>query len=219
MTSAIFELEAVVSRSFNGLSCRAEPGEVLRFSCAVQEERDELWSVMTGATAPRKGSVRIAQQNLYLMDERAQLALFQRIGSVAHDGGLISNLKGWENLVLPAWYHRGTAAADIEARAVPIFRELGLDNEMLRGVMRRLPDRLSTVERRCVAIVRAMLMEPDIMIYDAPFTGVERDAAARMLRVLLQFHRARAGRVSIFLLPDEPFSDRVAADVTIALGS
>ena len=220
MSAALpLELKDVASVSFRVPLCEALPGQVLRFTCAVQEEREQLWNLLTGLQSPRRGHVRLVGQDLYALGEHERLVLFQRVGVVSHDGGLISNLKVWENIVLPLWYHRGTAAPEIEQRVVALFRELGLEDEALLGLMRRLPDQLSAVERRWVATVRAMLMEPDIMFYDAPFIGVEREAAARLLRLMVQFHRAHAERVSVFLLPDEPFSERVPADTTIALES
>ncbi len=211
------QLEKVSTRTFNNLTCRASAGQVVRFMCAVQEQREELWGVMTGASAPQSGRVDLARRDVLALTEQQRLEWLQQVGTVPHDGGLISNLKAWENIVLPVWYHRGTAAAEIEKTVVTIFQTLGLEDEVLRHLMRRLPDQLSVTERRWVAMVRAMIMEPPIMIYDAPFTGVEREAATRMLKVLLEFHRARGDRVSLFLLPDEPFSERVSADIKIAL--
>jgi len=218
-TSPLLQLDAVSTVSLRDLSCRALPGQILRFICSVQEEREQLWRVLTAAEAPRRGGVQIAGRDPFALGERERLGLFQRIGTVAHDGGLIGNLRAWENVLLPASYHRTRGIAEIEAGVVALFGEFGVEGESLRGLMRRLPDRLSPIERRWVAIARAITMEPDIIIYDAPFTGVEREAAARMLRALLQFHRERADRVSVFLLPEESFSERVPADLTILLGA
>ena len=214
---AALQLDDVAADSLRALSCDEAPGQIARFQCAVQEPREQLWTLLTGSQPPRRGRVRMVGQDLYALSGPERLALFQRVGVVAQDGGLISNLKIWENIVLPIWYHRGTEASQVEARVIAVFREFGLDDSSIRGLMQRLPDQLSALERRWVACARAMLMEPDIMIYDAPFTGVEREAVARLLRVTVEFHRARADRVSVFLLPDEPISERVPADVTIAL--
>lgn len=215
--TAALQLEDVTAGSLRAFSCDVAPGQIARFMCAVQEQREQCWTLLTGSQPPRRGRVRVAGQDLYALRGPERLALFQRVGVVPHDGGLISNLKVWENIVLPVWYHRGTDAAQVETSVVAVFRQFGLGNDSIRGLMQRLPDQLSAVERRWVAAARAMLMEPDIMIFDAPFTGVEREAAARLLRWTVEFHRARAERVSVFLLPDEPISERVPADVTIAL--
>jgi phospholipid/cholesterol/gamma-HCH transport system ATP-binding protein len=212
-------LENVSMRTFRGLSCRASAGQLVRVMCAIHEQREELWDLLTAASSPRSGRAALAQRDLSALTKPERFALLQQIGTVVHDGGLISNLKAWENVVLPVWYHRGTEVVEIEKTVVGIFHDLGLDNDVVRDLMRRLPDQLNITERRWVAMARAMVMEPLIMIYDAPFTGVEREVATRMLKVMLEFHRARADRVSLFLLPDEPFSERVPTDITIALES
>jgi phospholipid/cholesterol/gamma-HCH transport system ATP-binding protein len=155
--------------------------------------------------------------DLYALGEPQRLRAFQRIGVMSHDGGLISNLRAWENVLLPVWYHRGADTVQLEQPVTALLNELGLDARAMRELMKQLPERLSATERATVAAARALLMEPEIMIYHAPFTGIEREAAARLLRVLMQYQRARPERAAIFLLPDEPFSQRVPADTLLAL--
>jgi len=76
---------------------------------------------------------------------------------------------------------------------------------------------LSLYERRVVALARAMLMEPDILIYDFTFAGLERDAAQQLMKLTGEFHGRKAGRVSLYLCPDDAVSARLAADSTITL--
>jgi phospholipid/cholesterol/gamma-HCH transport system ATP-binding protein len=211
------ELEAVAGFSFQELSCTIAPGQIVCVTAAVTEARAELWDVLTGRHAPRRGRLRVHGTDMYALAEAARLRLLARIGVVAPDGGLISNLRAWENLVLPVCYHRGLDTAQLEQPASAWLREYGLDARAMRELMKRLPERLHAAERILVATVRALLMEPDVMIYHAPFTGLEREAAARLLRMLLQYHRARPQRVAVLVLPDEPFTQRVPADVTLAL--
>jgi predicted ABC-type transport system involved in lysophospholipase L1 biosynthesis ATPase subunit len=118
------------------------------------------------------------------LGETAPLAI------VAARGGLIGNLKVWENLILPIAYsenERGAAPLDqLEARAESLFRELGVLRERFAELCALLPDRLSEFERRLTAFVRAMLAEPEIIVYDGLFDGLSRaeiDKAARFDRL------------------------------------
>ena len=101
------------------------------------------------------------------------------VGVVAGDGGLIGNLKVWENLVLPVAYRGGAPLAELEARAERLFREAGILRARFAELCAGLPDRLSAFERRLAVFVRAMLAEPEIMVYDALFDGLARADAER----------------------------------------
>ena len=213
----VLRLEDLGGLSFREISCAVAPGQIVCITAAVAEPRAELWDVLTGRRAPRHGRLWVQGADLYALAETERLRLLQRIGVVSHDGGLISNLRVWENVVLPVGYHRGVDALQLEAPATSWLREFGLEPRAMRGLMKQLPEQLHAAERVMVATVRALLMEPDVMIYHAPFTGMEREAAARLLRVLLQYQRARPQRVTVLVLPDEPFTQRVPADVVLAL--
>jgi phospholipid/cholesterol/gamma-HCH transport system ATP-binding protein len=156
-------------------------------------------------------------ENLYALGESKRLSIFQRIGVVPEGGGLISNLKAWENLMLPAWYHRGVTARAGEREVVEIFRRLGEGENDLRRWLGRLPDQLSLPEKRFVAMARAMLMQPEILIYDFTFTGLERETAQRLMDLTREYHAEKSGRVSLYLCPDDAASERLPADRTINL--
>lgn len=182
-----------------------------------QEQKKELFGVLTGLRQPRTGNVLLRGAKLHALGEREQLEQYQHIGVVPEDGGLISNLKAWENLVLPVWYHHGQSAREVERDVVKIFGRLGQDEDGLRRWMGQLPGRLTLHEKRSVALTRAMLMQPEIMIYDSIFAGLERAAAQRLMDLTREYHAGKPGRVSLYLCADDAMSARLAADHTITL--
>jgi len=118
---------------------------------------------------------------------------------------------------LPAWYHRGLTAEQAERPVAEMFEQLESGEAGLKRRMGELPGQLSLYERRVVALARAMLMEPDILIYDFTFAGLERDAAQQLMKLTGEFHGRKAGRVSLYLCPDDAVSARLAVDNTITL--
>jgi predicted ABC-type transport system involved in lysophospholipase L1 biosynthesis ATPase subunit len=118
------------------------------------------------------------------------------VAVVAPRGGLIGNLKLWENLVLPRLYReesRHESAAhlgSLESRAEALFQALGVARERFVELCAMLPERLSEFERRLAAFVRGMLAEPEIMVYDGLFDGLTRPEAGRAARFdrLFQLH-------------------------------
>jgi phospholipid/cholesterol/gamma-HCH transport system ATP-binding protein len=217
--ASVFALRGVAGHRFRLPDSEFMPGQTARITCASQDERLWVWKTLTGVSPPVKGNLIIRGRSLYRASAAERPALLREIGWVPQDGGLVSNLKTWENLILPVSYHKGTAAAELEEEVTRLFARLAVTGPALRALMSCLPDRLHPLEQRWIATVRAMLMRPDIIVYDAPFSGVERDHAQTLLRLITDFHRENPARVSVFLLPNEPFSERVPADVTYAVES
>lgn len=213
----MIRFDRVRGETFGEISFELEAGATARIIFDSQEQNNELFGVLTGLRRPRAGEVRLLDQNLHALDEIGRLAWFQRIGVVPEDGGLISNLKAWENLMLPAWYHHGLTARTAEPEVVQIFQRLGQDENSLRRWLGRLPGQLSLTEKRSVALARAMLMQPEIMIYDSIFAGLERAAAQRLMDLTREYHAGKPGRVSLYLCADDAMSARLAADHTVTL--
>src|SRR3989344_3431908 len=128
-------------------------------------------------------------------------------------GGPISNLKAWETILLPAWYHRKLGAAVAEPRVLALLREADPDIGDLRALMGKLPDRLTALERRLVALVRALLPEPELLVYDFLTSGLDAVAADRLLGLTQRLHGEKTGRVSVYLCPDDAASETIRADV------
>ncbi len=213
----MIRFERVTKGPVRNLSFDLESGGTAKILFDSEDRKNLLFGLLAGLQRPEAGKVLFFGEDLFAHEEKERLALFRRIGVVPAHGGLISNLKAWENLLLPAWYHRGLTAEQAERPVAEIFDQLGPGEAGLKQRMGELPGQLSLYERRVVALARAMLMEPDILIYDFTFAGLERDAAQRLMKLTGEFHGRKAGRVSLYLCPDDAVSARLAADSTITL--
>lgn len=213
----MMRLEGVSVGTVRDLSFACGAGETVKILFDSADQKNPLSAALAGLRRPDAGHIILLDQDIYELREKDRLPVFARVGVVPEYGGLISNLKAWENLVLPAWYHHGRAAPEFEREVVTLFRRLGYDEDGLRQRMGRLPDQLTLPDRRAVALARSMLMEPEVLIYDFIFAGLERDAAERMLQLTREFHGARPGRISLYLCPDDAISARLPADRTITL--
>lgn len=133
-----------------------------------------------------------------------ELSARKDVAVVAHDGGLIGNLNVWENLSLPVHYHASQIGGGLEGRVMELFRHCGLPGDReIRRLFRKLPGELSLYERRLAGFVRAMLVEPELMVYDRIYDGLARDDASRMVRLDSLFHFYFPFRISVLLSYDE----------------
>jgi phospholipid/cholesterol/gamma-HCH transport system ATP-binding protein len=213
----MIRFERVTKGPVRNLSFDLDSGGSAKILFDSEDRKNILFGLLAGLQRPEAGKVLFFGEDLFAHEEKERLVLFQRIGVVPAHGGLISNLKAWENLLLPAWYHRGLTAEQAERPVAEIFDQLEPGEAGLKQRMGELPGQLSLYERRVVALARAMLMEPDILIYDFTFTGLERDTAQRLMKLTGEFHGRKAGRVSLYLCPDDAVSARLMADQTINL--
>jgi len=213
----MIHFEHVTKGPIRDLSFGLDSGSTAKILFDSEDRKNILFGMLAGLWRPESGKILFFGKDLYARQEDERLELFRRIGVVPAHGGLISNLRAWENLLLPAWYHRGLTAQEAERPLADIFEQIDPGGTGLKQRMGELPGQLSQYERRVVALARAMLLEPDILIYDCTFTGLERGAAQQLMRLTGEYHGRKAGRVSLYLCPDDAVSARLVADTTITL--
>ncbi len=111
-------------------------------------------------------------------------ALRRQIGVLAHNSFIYGELTGLENL---RFYGRLYGLSDVEARARTLLDEVALGEEARERVARTY----SRGMLQRLALARAMLHEPQVLLLDEPFTGLDRTGIAALARTLA---RAKAER-------------------------
>ena len=136
---------------------------------------------------------------------------------VPANGGLIGNLKVWENLVLPVAYHGSARYDELERRAAGILAEFGVPGERFEALCTALPNRLDRFERRLFGFVRAMLTEPRLMVYDSLFDGLAREETGKVLAFDQAYRSRFPSGTSLYLTADLPGLPEVGAHRTFHL--
>jgi len=143
--------------------------------------KSTLLGMFATLVRPSSGSVRIHGEDPRQADRPA---LMRRIGVLSHETFLYDHLTGLENLV---FYARLYGLPDPPGAAREALRAAGLEDrrsDQVRGYSRGMQQRL--------AIARALLHAPDILLLDEPFAGLDRDAADGLRDRLLTARRAGA---------------------------
>ncbi len=193
--------ECAIACALGGAVFELRPGATQEIRLSTPEDKVRLMDTLFGLCPARPGELSLFGRDAATFAPAERLALNRRLAAVGPEGGLISNLKVWENLVLPACWTSRTGPSPFEAEARALFDELGLD-AALAG---RLPGRLTGFERKAVAFIRGLLMRPDVMVFDSlleHLSETERQRAARfgdlfrarcMRGAILRVEVARAG--------------------------
>lgn len=127
----------------------------------------------------------------------AQLPAFPKTVRVGHDGGLISHLSVMENLRLPLEYHAQNVSHAIEDAAL-LLTLCGEDEAHLPRLMRSYPDTLSIYENRLIGFIRALLLEPEVLVLDNIFGGLSTKEKEKVLQWEKIFHLRFPFRILLY---------------------
>lgn len=211
----MIEFKKVSAAGIREVSFSIGAGVACKLVTESDLDRDLVLHLLLGNAQAERGEVALFGEALSEVTEARALALFSRMGIVWSGGGLISNLKVWENIQLPVAYHRGWEPAACEARALELLSRLGVDEDLVPGHLQSLPGALPVQTQRLLGCARAALMDPEIVIYESAFEGLQRDVRARLESFAAWFHAQRPGRTSVYLSSDEQSLRGLPADLVL----
>lgn len=175
------------------------PGGAMAAALTTRQEESYLQvRLMLGLLQPLSGSVTLFGEHLGTASEKALNTVRRQVAVVYPAGGLISNLKVWENLVLPLEYFSLYPPREIEERALAALKRVGY-----AGGLMELPGHLSIYSKKQIGLARAMLLDPRLVIYDEILTGLSGDQRSSIIEIIEAFHRETPGRTSLFLTANE----------------
>jgi len=122
---------------------------------------------MIGLLKPDSGRVTVDGVELAKLDEREITAFRRRFGMSFQEGALFDSMTVWENVAFPL-KRAGRARAEIQSRVAECLEMVHLD-----GAERKMPAELSGGMRRRVGFARAIALEPEILLFDEPTTGLD----------------------------------------------
>jgi len=158
--------------ALNDINLEIDTGELVLLSGANGAGKSTLLKLIYREEEPSSGNVLFEGQNLKSFDSRAVTGLRRRVGLVFQEFKLLANLSAMENIALAAEV-AGVTKNAARGRALQLLRDLGLASR--RDAK---PDSLSGGEQQRIAIARALVNRPILILADEP-TGNLDDVAAR----------------------------------------
>lgn len=195
----MIELRAVTIGGFREASLALRPGERCRLLLASEADLTLFLRLLVGTVRPESGTVALFGEDAARQTEAGALALLARLGLVWPGGGFVSNLKVWENILLPLWYHGDEVAERREEEVLALLGRLGMEPARVAGFLAAMPASLPTRERRLLGVVRAMLPDAEVMIYAELLEGLDAPTRALLLEETARHHDRRAGRATLFV--------------------
>ena len=210
----MLRFDNISTESIDSTSLYIKAGLVYKIISKSDHSKRILLDTILGIRKPIKGRVFLFAKDIWETPNREALNLLKDLGVVWNYGGLISNLKVWENLVMPACYHSGAMPEDLEAETLEIYKYLGRD-AISSDYMTKLPGPLPINEKKLIALVREMLMQPRLIIYDALFEGFSPEMIERLSSLTMEYHSKISDRTSVYISSHQESFAGIKEDVLI----
>ena len=141
-----------------------------------------------GLMFPDAGDVVVHGQSVPTLTMPELLALRRRIGVLFQDGALFGSMNVFDNVAFPLRQHTDTSEAQIASKVTERLSDVGLAE-----AMDDLPSQLSGGMRKRAGFARALVMEPDIVIFDEPDSGLDPVRTALLCDLIQEMHSIHRG--------------------------
>lgn len=180
----------------NDISLSVPRGRIAAIMGGSGSGKTTLLRTVCGQLQSDDGDVRVLGEDLRELDNSAMMALRRRIGMLFQFGGLFTDLPVFDNVAFPLREH-----TDLSERVIRHLVMMKLEAVGLRGAAGLLPSELSGGMARRVALARAVAMDPQLILYDEPFAGLDPISLAITARLIRALNSA-LGATSVIVTHD-----------------
>ncbi len=166
----------------HGVSLRIEPGSVVGIMGQSGCGKTTLLRIIAGWLKAGGGSVRVLGEPVSTLDSKGIFALRRKMGMLFQFGALFTDMTVFDNVAFQMREH-----TDLPPDLISDLVMMKLEAVGLRGAAQMMPAELSGGMARRVALARAVALDPRLMLYDEPFTGLDPislGVIARLIRTL-----------------------------------
>ena len=151
-----------------GINMRFARGKVVAIMGGSGSGKTTLLRLIGGQIKPTKGEVRVDGRVVHQQDRTGIYELRRKMGMLFQHGALFTDLSVYENVAFPMREHTDLPESMIHDLVLMKLNAVGL-----RGAHQLMPTELSGGMARRVALARAVALDPDIIMYDEPFAGLD----------------------------------------------
>jgi phospholipid/cholesterol/gamma-HCH transport system ATP-binding protein len=143
---------------------------------------------LVGLLEPDQGEVLIFGQDIWRISERERYDLRKRFGVLFQDGALFGSMNIYDNTAFPLRKHTDKSEDEIREIVLARLTEVGLDKALTK-----FPNEVSGGMRKRAGFARALVMNPDIVLFDEPDSGLDPVRTSLLNDLILDVHREHGG--------------------------
>ncbi|CAM2742039.1 ABC transporter ATP-binding protein [Legionella worsleiensis] len=206
-----YQLEGISSTVLNNVSLTVNEGDLLAIVGASGSGKSTLMNIIGLLDKPDSGSYSLKNRNVAgLSDDESALIRNQSIGFVFQQFNLLPRFTAMQNVALPLTY-RGTPLPQIKEKVVQVLEKVG----MAQFAAHR-PMQLSGGQQQRIAIARALVTEPQVILADEPTGALDSRTGSDVMNLFLTLHGE--GRTIIMVTHDEHVAAQCRRRITLADG-
>ena len=189
---------------FTDLSYELPTGKNIYLTGGAGNGQSTLLRLLAVLLQPQKGSYLINGHDTSQMSFEEFLEFRKKIGYTFDFGGLFANRTLHDNLVLPLLYHKITSPEEASAQAMEFGRHFGFERQI-----QQRPAMVSGGLRKLVCVLRAFILRPEMVVMDDPFTGVDPEAARKLIKLIHDRRDSGELKHVFFTSRDEVYPQRL----------
>lgn len=181
---------------FDDISLKIPRGKVTAIMGPSGTGKTTLLKLIGGQLRPDTGLILLEGQNIPTLNRRDLFVVRERMGMLFQSGALFTDMNVFDNVAFPIRVHTSIPEEMIRDIVLMKLHAVGL-----RGAVGLMPSELSGGMARRVALARAISLDPDIVMYDEPFTGQDPIAMGVLVNLIKRLNQA-LGHTSIIVSHD-----------------
>ncbi len=193
----------------NGLALSVRDGETKVIIGRSGVGKSVLLKCIVGIIHPESGSIKVNGEELTILNQRDYDRIRKNIGLVFQGGALFDSLSVGENISFFLDEYSDLSAAKKRERTAHVLSLVGL-----KGIESLMPAELSGGMRKRVSLARILCMEPKIILYDEPTTGIDPITADAINNIIIDM-RTKINVTSIVVTHDMGAAFKVADSVAM----
>ncbi len=175
-----------------GIDLNVYPGEVLALMGGSGCGKSVLLRMIVGLEKPDSGTIQFKSEFIENLSEQNLVPVRKKIAYVFQYGALFDSFSIKENLAYPLREHTKFTETEIHEKVLSTLEQVGL-----KGTENLYPSDLSGGMQRRVGVARSIIMNPEVILYDEPTTGLDPFNTQQILKIILKLKSTGATSVLV----------------------
>lgn len=169
---------------FNGVDIEVQRGKITAIMGPSGSGKTTLLRLIGALIAPKSGKILVNGSNIHKLSRKELYKARRKMGLLFQSSALFTHLSVFENVIFPLAEHTNLNSAMLRDIALMKLEAVGL-----RGAAHLMPAELSGGMARRVALARAIALDPELMMYDEPFTGQDPISMGVLVRLIKRLNQ------------------------------
>jgi phospholipid/cholesterol/gamma-HCH transport system ATP-binding protein len=183
-----------VHKSFNGVPVLAGVNAEIRNDAITTilgpsgTGKSVLLKHIVGLLEPDEGTISVFGQDIWRISEAERYKLRRRFGVLFQDGALFGSMNLYDNVAFPLRKHTNMPEAEIRERVMKNMQAVGLEK-----AIEKAPNEISGGMRKRAGLARALVMSPDLIMFDEPDSGLDPVRTKLLCQLITEVHQQFGG--------------------------